>query len=145
LRDIEWRSQGVIVCLPRSKTDQEGQGRKITIPHGRGTMCPVDALKDWLEAAQIAIGPLFRPITKGGHVMGSPLSGDAIAAVVKRRVATIGLDPEFYSGHSLRAGFATSAAAAGMPSWRIRAQTGHASDAMLDRYIRAGELLSGEH
>jgi len=72
------------------------------------------------------------------------LSGDAIAAIVKQRVAAIGLDPELYSGHSLRAGFATSAAAAGMPSWKIRAQTGHTSDAMLNRYIRAGELWSDE-
>ena len=62
--------------------------------------------------------------------------------VVRERVAAAGLDPTGYSGHSLRAGFATSAAQAGVPTWRIRAQTRHASDAMLARYIRKAELFS---
>jgi integrase len=138
-RDIERRPQGVVVSLPRSKTDQEAQGRKVAIPYGREAVCPVNALGEWLEAARITDGPLFRPVTKGGQVISSRLSGDAIAAIVKQRVVAIGLDPSLYSGHSLRAGFVTSAAAAGVPSWKIRTQTGHTSDAMLNRYIRAGE------
>jgi integrase len=56
-------------------------------------------------------------------------------------LVTVGLAPEEYSGHSLRAGLATSAASAGVSSWKIRQQTGHASDAMLSRYIRDGELF----
>jgi integrase len=142
--DIEWRSQGIVLSLPRSKTDQEGQGRTVAIPCRRDAVCPVNALREWLEAGRITDGPLFRPITKGGQVLGSSLSGNATAEIVKQHVMAIGLDPELYSGHSLRAGFATSAAAAGVPSWKIRAQTGHASDAMLNRYIRAGELLAEE-
>jgi integrase len=61
--------------------------------------------------------------------------------VVRERVAAAGLDPIGYSGHSLRAGFATSAAQAGVQVWRIKAQTRHASNAMLARYIREGELF----
>jgi len=61
--------------------------------------------------------------------------------VIKLRLAAVGIDPVNYSGHSLRAGFATSAAQAGVSSWKIRQQTGHASDAMLQRYIRDGELF----
>ncbi|WP_312894033.1 tyrosine-type recombinase/integrase [Rhizobium laguerreae] len=57
--------------------------------------------------------------------------------------ATVGIDPGRYSGHSLRAGFCTSAAQAGVSSWKIRQQTGHASDAMLARYIRSAELFDG--
>jgi integrase len=61
--------------------------------------------------------------------------------VVRERVEAAGIDPKDYSGHSLRAGLATSAAQAGVSSWKIRQQTGHASDAMLARYIRDGELF----
>jgi len=62
---------------------------------------------------------------------------------VKQRTAAIGRDPAFYSGHSLRAGFATSAAVAGVPVWRIKAQTGHASDAVLSGYVRNHDLFAG--
>jgi integrase len=62
--------------------------------------------------------------------------------VVKGRIAAAGIDPSMYSGHSLRAGLATSAAQVGIASWKIRQQTGHASDAMLLRYIRDGELFT---
>lgn len=71
------------------------------------------------------------------------LSGEAVSLVIKERVAAIGLASDEYSGHSLRAGLATSAASAGVSSWKIRAQTGHASDAMLARYIRDGEMFIG--
>ncbi len=69
------------------------------------------------------------------------LSAEAVSLVVKARAAAVGLDPSRYAGHSLRAGLATSAAAAGVSSWKIRGQTGHASDAMLRRYIRDGEMF----
>ena len=68
--------------------------------------------------------------------------GEAVSLVVRERVAAVGLEPTGYSGHSLRAGLATSAAQAGVPTWRIKAQTRHASDAMLARYIREGELFT---
>jgi integrase len=70
------------------------------------------------------------------------LSGEAVSLVVRERVAAAGLDPTRYSGHSLRAGLATSAAQAGVPTWRIRTQTRHSSDAMLGRYVREGELFT---
>jgi integrase len=71
----------------------------------------------------------------------SSLSAEAVALVIKQRIAAIGLDPTEYSGHSLRAGFVTSAAQAGVPIWRIRQQTGHTSDSILQRYIREAELF----
>jgi integrase len=139
--DIESVRQGVVIHVRRSKTDQEGVGRKIGIPHGRTRWCPVAALNDWLERAGIEDGPVFRPVDRHGRVQGQRLSGEAVSLVVKERVAAIGLEPNEFSGHSLRAGLATSAAAAGVSSWKIRQQTGHASDAMLARYIRDGELF----
>jgi site-specific recombinase XerD len=138
---IERVPQGIVITLPRSKTDQNGQGRKVGIPFARGATCPVLALNAWLNASGVTEGPLFRPINRHGHVSDARLSGEAVAIVVKDRAEAVGLDPDRYSGHSLRAGLATSAATAGVASWKIRQQTGHASDAMLGRYIRDGELF----
>ncbi len=99
------------------------------------------SLKAWLEHGYIEDGPVFRPVDRHGRISESRLSGEAVSLVIKDRVSAIGLEPDKYSGHSLRAGFATSAATAGVSSWKIRQQTGHASDAMLARYIRDGELF----
>jgi integrase len=142
-RWIERRERGIVIKLPRSKTDQEGRGRDVAIPRIGGPICPVAALDSWLATSGIANGPLFRPVSKAGRVLGNPLSASTVATVVKQRVAQIGLDPARYSGHSLRAGFATSAAAAGLPVWKIKGQTGHASEAMLSRYIREADISIG--
>lgn len=140
-KDIEPQRKGLVVTIRRSKTDQEGEGRKVGIPFARGRHCPVHSIEAWLELAGIDDGPLFRPVTRHGRIGQARLSGEAVALIVKQRVEEIGLCPAAYSGHSLRSGLATSAAAAGVSSWKIRAQTGHASDAMLSRYIRDGELF----
>jgi integrase len=141
--DIEIVRQGIIITLRHSKTDQDGAGRKIGIPHGRTQHCPVAAATAWLERSEITQGAVFCPVTRYGHLQPVRLSGDAVSEVIRERLAAIGIDPEGYSGHSLRAGFATSAAQAGVSTLKIRAQTGHASDAMLGRYIRDGELFIG--
>jgi len=133
--------QGLIVNIRRSKTDQDGAGRKIGIPLGRTAHCPVMAVERWVALAGIASGPLFRPVDRHGRVSQGRLSGEAVSLIVRARVAAAGLDPTGYSGHSVRAGFATSAAMAGVQSWKIRQQTGHASDAMLTRYVRDGGLF----
>jgi len=138
---IERTEQGVVIALPRSKTDQEGKGRRIAIPRIGGPICPVTALDAWLRASRIADGSLFRPISKTGKVLEDRLSASAVATIVKQRAAQIGLDPQRYSGHSLRAGFATSAAAAELPVWKIKGQTGHASDAVVACYIREVDLF----
>ncbi len=140
--DVEPVKQGVVVHVHRSKTDQEGAGRKVGIPHGRTRWCPVTALNVWLGRAEIDDGPVFRPVDRHGRVHDARLSGEAVSLVVKGRAAAVGLDPDDYSGHSQRAGLATSAAAAGVSSWKIRQQTVPASDTMLARYIRDGELFA---
>jgi integrase len=132
-----------LATLRRSKTDQNGAGRKIGIPHGRGRWCPVAALEEWFAASGIGEGALFRPVDRYHRIAAKRLSGEAVCSVVRERVQAAGIDPGNYSGHSLRAGLATSAAQAGVSSWKIRQQTGHASDAMLSRYIRDGELFIG--
>ncbi|MCF6291825.1 MAG: site-specific integrase [Robiginitomaculum sp.] len=139
--DIETVCQGMVITITHSKTDQQSKGRKIGIPYAGGRWCPVEALTDWLELAQIKDGAIFRPITRHGKITDQRLSSDAVSIIIKARVNAIGLNPANYSGHSLRAGLATNAAMAGVSSWKIRQQTGHASDAMLARYIRSGEMF----
>jgi integrase len=140
--DVVLVRQGLEVTLRRSKTDQDGVGRKIGIPHGRSRWCPVAALEQWQAASGISEGAIFRPMDRHQRVGPKRLSAEAVCLVVRERVEGAGIDPENYSGHSLRAGLATSAAQAGVSSWKIRQQTGHASDAMLSRYIRDGELFT---
>jgi integrase len=142
LVDIETARQGLIVTIRRSKTDQEGAGRRIGIPHGRTKHCPVAAVEAWLAASSIVSGPLFRPITRHGHFTQNRLTGDAVSVLLRERLEGAGINPEGFSAHSLRAGFATSAAQAGVSTLKIRQQTGHASDAMLARYVRDGELFT---
>ncbi len=139
--DIEKAQQGLVIQLRFSKTDQEGRGRKIAIPYARGAVCPVQALQQWLEAAQISDGAIFRGITRHGRVSDQQLSPQSVALVIKERAQFVGLDPSKYAGHSLRAGLVTSAAQLGVSSWKIRQQTGHKSDAMLARYIRDANIF----
>jgi integrase len=141
--DLERVQQGVILAIRRSKTDQDGVGRKIGIPFGRTIHCPVRAVENWLSAARIEDGPVFRSVDRHGRVSTSRLSGEAVSLILCDRMAVAGFDPTGYSGHSLRAGFATSATRASVSTFKIRQQTGHASDAMLSRYVRDGELFLG--
>ena len=141
MADIEQAQQGLVIHLRFSKTDQEGQGRKVAIPFARGAVCPVLALQQWLDSTGITEGPIFRPVNRHGVMADTALTPQAVALVVKERAKAVGLDPAKFAGHSLRSGLVTSAVQLGVPSWKIRQQTGHASDAMLARYIRDANLF----
>ena len=140
--DIEEVREGIVITLRRSKADQTGAGRKIGIPYARGRWCAVRALSRWKAAAGLDDGALFRPINRHQQIRAARLSGEAVCLIVKARVKAAGLQPMSYSGHSLRAGLCTSAAKAGLPMWKILRQSGHASEAMLSRYIRDAELFA---
>ena len=133
---------GLTVTLVRSKTDQDGEGRKIGIPYGSNPdTCPVRAMEDWMRAASFDDGPLFRSINRHGHISARRLSPIDVARIVKRLAGKAGLDPRAYSGHSLRAGHATAAAISGASERSIMNQTGHRSVQMVRRYIRDGNLF----
>lgn len=138
--DIVEHPRGMVVTVCRSKTDQHGTGRQVGIPWGNTAACPVRAWKEWIQAAELATGSLFRSITKGGTVGGS-LTPQSVNLIVKRRFTAIGRLPSETSAHGLRSGLVTSAAMRGVPSAKIREQTGHRSDAMVGRYIRKAELF----
>ncbi len=141
--DVEFVSKGAVVTLRRSKTDQEGEGRRVGIPFGRRQeTCPVRALREWLDRAELADGPLFRAVDKHGNLATGRLSGRTVARVVKRTALLAGYDASRFSGHSLRAGLATSAAQSGKPERVIMATTGHRSEKMVRKYIREGSLFA---
>lgn len=143
VQDIDFTADGMVVTLRKSKTDQEGHGRRVGIPFGSSPLtCPVRSARAWLEAASITEGPVFRPVGRWGHVGDARLNNRAVARVVKRYAAAIGLDPMKVAGHSLRAGLATAAAKAGKTERSIMNQTGHRSVLMVRRYIRSGSLFT---
>lgn len=139
LEDIEIIDQGLIVTIRRSKTDQAGIGRKVGIPRGRKGTCAATALQDWIAAGAITASALFTALDRG-HA-GGRLSGQAIAAIVKRAALQVGLNPARYAGHSLRSGFATAAARGGASLVEIMEQTGHRSTDVARRYVQQGKLL----
>jgi integrase len=142
VEDIEHVRQGIVLRLRQSKTDQNGQGNRISIPYGRTRWCPVATLDTWLKSSGIIEGAIFRPVDRHGRIQSSRLSGEAVSLILRERVAAAELDPTHYSGHSLRAGLATSAAQAEVPTWRIRQHTRHASEAMLLRYVRDSQSFT---
>jgi integrase len=142
LEDCGFGKEGLTITLRRSKTDQDGAGRKVGIPYGSTPdTCPVRTLQCWIEAAGMTSGPLFRSIDRHGKLQAYRLSGIDVARIVKKLARRTGLDPANYAGHSLRAGHATSAAIAGASERSIMNQTGHRSVQMVRRYIRDGNLF----
>jgi integrase len=142
VEDCAFGKDGLTITLRRSKTDQQGAGRKVGIPYGSNPdTCPVRTIQAWLELAGIGSGPLFRSINRHGQVQPGRLSGIDVARVVKKLAIRAGLDPARYAGHSLRAGHATSAAIAGASERSIMNQTGHRSVQTVRRYIRDGNLF----
>jgi len=140
--DVQFADAGFVVTLQRSKTDQEGAGRRVGIPEGqRAATCPVAALRAWLTTTSLDRGPLFRRIDRYDHVGVQAMSTLSVARAVKHAVAAVGLDATQFSGHSLRAGLVTAAAIAGVEERIIMRQTGHTNVAMLRRYIREGALF----
>jgi integrase len=149
--DVALHADGLVLQLRRSKTDPEASGTEVGIPYGtRLETCPVRALLAWVDAAAITEGPLFRPINRHGQVRPQRLTDHAVARIVKRSVAAARhvalaesnfalaelLDPRRFAGHSLRAGFITSAAAAGVGESDIMRQSRHLRGDTLRKYIR---------
>lgn len=140
--DIVDRKGGIAVTIRRSKTDQVASGRTVGIVYGaHSPTCPIRAVRHWTHLAQINVGPLFRPVTRHGHVGQTGLTGRSIARTLKSRALAAGLDPKMVSGHSLRSGHATTAAQNGADDRAIMATTGHKDRRTLDGYVQQAQLL----
>jgi integrase len=142
VEDLRFEPEGVVVVIRRSKTDQEGAGYEIGIPHHPDEeICPVRALQRWIAAAKIESGALFRTFEwSGTRIRSSRVDGKGVARLVKRAAKAAGITADV-SGHSLRAGFVTSAAKAGVSIDRIANVSRHKSPAVLLGYVRRATLF----
>jgi site-specific recombinase XerD len=142
LADLEDKPGGLLLHLRRTKTDPERRGQVVGIAHGRHALTdPIAALDAWLALRGTTAGPVFTSL-RGGALSLTPISGTAASNIVKDRARAAGFSAERITGHSLRAGHATSAALAGIGVDRIAAQTRHRRiDILVERYIRPVQAL----
>jgi integrase len=141
IEDVEFTPEGAILTLRKSKTDQEGRGREVAIGYAtRADLCPVRALQSYIATLGRNTGPLFVSLHKSQYTQ-KRLSAYAVALIVKDYADRLGLDPRRFGGHSLRAGFATTAALLGATEDEIALQTGHKSMTVLRGYIRRASLF----
>ena len=143
LEDVEFVFEGLKITLRRSKTDQFGEGMIKGIPHFENSLyCPVTSLKRWINTAKIKKGPIFTKFSKGSKLTDHRLTDQSVALIIKDCLLKAGIDSKNYSGHSLRSGFATSAAEAGAEERSIMAMTGHKSPEMVRRYIKEANIFN---
>jgi len=130
IEDIDFVPEGVKILIRRSKTDQTGEGFVKGIPYFENQeYCPVLSLKKYLKEINLDSGKVFEICDK------------SVAIKIKKYAMLAGLDHKKYAGHSLRSGFATSAAEVGAEERNIMAMTGHKSTQMVRRYIKEANLF----
>ena len=140
--DLDFVPEGLKINLRRSKTDQFGKGLTKALPYfDNSQYCPVVSLKNWIEISKISSGPVFRRFIKGSKLSENRLTDQTVALLIKEYLQLAGIDSKNYSGHSLRSGFATSAAESGAEERSIMAMTGHKSTEMVRRYIKEANLF----
>jgi len=140
--DLDFVTEGLKISIKRSKTDQFGEGSVKGLPYFDNTKyCPVLSLKNWIEISKIRSGPLFRRFSKGTKLSEKRLTDQTVALLIKKYLKIAGIDSKNYSGHSLRSGFATSAAEAGVEERNIMSMTGHKSPEMVRRYIKEANIF----
>ena len=130
--DVEFVTEGVKILIKRSKTDQSGEGIIKAIPYfDNQQFCPVVAIKEYIESISTDIneGKIF------------DISDKSVALIIKKYAQKSGLDSNKYAGHSLRSGFATTAAEFGAEERNIMAMTGHKTTQMVRRYIQEANLF----
>ena len=140
--DIDFVNEGLKITLKRSKTDQFGEGSVKGLPYfDNFKYCPVKSIKKWIEISEITSKSLFRRLSKGSKLTENRLTDQSVALLLKKYLNLAGIDNKNYSGHSLRSGFATSAAESGAEERSIMAMTGHKSTEMVRRYIKEANLF----
>ena len=140
--DLDFVPEGLKINLRRSKTDQFGEGFTKALPYfDNSQYCPVVSLKKWIEISKIKSGAVFRRFSKGSKLSENRLTDQTVALLIKEYLKLTGIDSKNYSGHSLRSGFATSAAESGAEERSIMAMTGHKSTEMVRRYIKEANLF----
>jgi len=140
--DLDFVDEGLKITVKRSKTDQFAEGSIKALPYFEDSIyCPVTILQRWLNISKISKGSLFRRFSKGSKLTKDRLTDQTVALLIKDYLNIAGIDSKNYSGHSLRSGFATSAAESGAEERSIMAMTGHKSTEMVRRYIKEANLF----
>ena len=140
--DLDFVDEGLKITVKRSKTDQFGEGSIKALPYFEDSVyCPVTILQRWLNISKIRKGSVFRRFSKGSKLTNDRLTDQTVALLIKDYLNIAGIDSKNYSGHSLRSGFATSAAESGAEERSIMAMTGHKSTEMVRRYIKEANLF----
>ena len=140
--DLDFVPEGLKIHLKKSKTDQYGEGSIKALPYFENSQfCPVISIKKLIDITGINSGPLFRRFSKGSRPSQYRLTDQTVALLIKKYLKLAGIDSKNYSGHSLRSGFATSAAESGAEERSIMAMTGHKSTEMVRRYIKEANLF----
>lgn len=151
LASMDWshlreEAEGLVLTIPRSKTDQEGAGRTVALPYGRSLLtCPVRTLKTWRTRVGALLSTRVLPEPQAvwlSHKSLRRLPPSRIATVLQDRARGAGVDTSLLAAHSLRVGFATEAALAGASERAIARQTGHRDVKTLRKYIREGTVFS---
>ena len=141
---VRFTAEGMLVHVPREKQDQTGKGRNIGVPLASDPgVCAVRAMRRWLDLRGDEPGYLFSGLWHGQLRLSCPMTSGTVADVVKRAILSIGLDPDRYGAHSLRAGFVTSALEAGAGEILTARHTGHRSLATLKIYMRPEDPFRG--
>ena len=140
--DLDFVNEGIKINIKKSKTDQFGEGSIKALPYfDNPRYCPVKSIQNWIKISKINQGAIFRKFHKGIKLSNIRLSDQSVALLIKYYLDLAGIDNKNYSGHSLRSGFATSAAEAGAEERSIMAMTGHKSTEMVRRYIKEANLF----
>ncbi len=142
LEELTFSPQGMTVFVPHAKGDQLGRGATIGIPYAPDPeICAVRAVEQWILAAQLQYGPLFRGFKRNLEIRSEQLNDKSVALIVKKYAEMAGFNPDDFAGHSLRRGFATSAAQKDIDALTIMRQTRHKSEKMVHRYIEQGNIF----
>lgn len=141
--DLTWEPEGLLIHLPRSKTDQQATGLVRALPFGDASCCPASAIKIWMDVASITSGPLFRPINRWDQIQPRQLNPGAINTLLKSLAQACQFDfaPDL-SSHSFRRGLSTSAARERIDFELIKKQGGWRNDATVWEYIEEGQQFS---
>lgn len=140
VEDLKFIREGIEVLLRRSKTDQSGRGHIVPIPYGSNPFtCPVRSIQSWIEASGITEGYLLRGINRHGHVSERGMCSKSVALIIKRN-SHLQANESMFAGHSLRAGFCTTAAMKGVPEHSIMRQSRHKKSDTVKKYIRMASM-----
>ena len=141
---LSFNEDGLEVHIPRSKGDQEGEGALVGVAHGSG-LCPVRAVRQWLQAAGIESGPVFRAVPRHAMIKrdsrATAISGRTVRNAIRKAAEAAGLDAEQYAGHSLRRGHLTEGALNGAALARLQAQARHADPRTTAGYIEDAQRM----